>query len=87
MPGDPDRATTIFAALGDEKRLALVGRLCAEGPLSISQLTAGSAVTRQAITKHLTVLAGAGIVTFAGLFIVWRERQLNRMKAVSPPLV
>lgn len=53
----------MFAALGDETRLALVSRLSSEGPLSITRLAAGSRVTRQAITKHLTVLAGAGLVS------------------------
>jgi DNA-binding transcriptional ArsR family regulator len=57
------RTAPIFAALGDETRLELVARLSSEGPLSITRLTAGSAVTRQAITKHLTVLATAGIVS------------------------
>lgn len=52
----------VFAALGDRTRLALVGRLCAGGPLSIARLTAGSALTRQAITKHLNVLASADLV-------------------------
>lgn len=52
----------IFAALGDETRLGLVARLCRGGPQSIARLTAGSAVTRQAITKHLLVLAEAGLV-------------------------
>ncbi len=52
----------VFAALGDETRLALVARLCEGGPRSIARLTAGSAVTRQAVTKHLHVLAGAGLV-------------------------
>jgi DNA-binding transcriptional ArsR family regulator len=52
----------LFAALGDETRLALVARLCSGQPYSISQLTEGSRLTRQAITKHLRVLANAGIV-------------------------
>ena len=52
----------LFAALGDETRLRVVDRLCTGGPMSIAQLTAGSNVTRQAITKHLLVLAGAGLV-------------------------
>jgi predicted transcriptional regulator len=52
----------VFAALGDETRLRLVSRLCSGGPASIARLTAGSSVTRQAITKHLHVLAGAGLV-------------------------
>jgi len=53
----------MFAALGDETRLALVARLSSEGPLSITRLTAGTPVTRQAITKHLNVLATAGLVS------------------------
>ncbi len=56
------RAAPIFAALGDDTRLALVARLCERGPQSITQLTAGAHVTRQAITKHLDVLANAGLV-------------------------
>ncbi len=51
----------VFAALGDETRLRLVARLGSEGPLSIARLTTGTTVTRQAITKHLYVLAGAGL--------------------------
>lgn len=54
-------AAPIFAALGDEMRLRLVARLCADGPQSISRLTAGTSVTRQAVTKHLQVLADAGL--------------------------
>lgn len=52
----------IFAALGDETRLRLVHALSAGGPLSITRLTTGTRVTRQAITKHLHVLAAAGLV-------------------------
>jgi DNA-binding transcriptional ArsR family regulator len=52
----------VFAALGDPTRLSLVRKLCAGSPLSISQLTEGTPVTRQAITKHLRVLEGAGLV-------------------------
>src|SRR5882757_7604131 len=55
-------AAPMFAALGDETRLKLVDRLCSGGPLPITRLTAGSGVTRQAVTKHLTILAGAGLV-------------------------
>jgi DNA-binding transcriptional ArsR family regulator len=56
------RAAPIFAALGDETRLALVGRLCADGPLSTARLAEGAAISRQAIAKHLGVLARAGLV-------------------------
>jgi DNA-binding transcriptional ArsR family regulator len=51
-----------FAALGDATRLSLVAKLCDRRPYSISQLTRGSKLTRQAITKHLRVLESAGIV-------------------------
>jgi DNA-binding transcriptional ArsR family regulator len=55
-------AAPLFAALGDDVRLRLLQRLAAGGPLSITRLTAGTRVTRQAITKHLHVLADAGLV-------------------------
>src|ERR1700730_5848432 len=46
-------AAPVFAALGDPTRLRVVARLCAGGPLSITRLSDGAKVTRQAITKHL----------------------------------
>jgi len=52
----------IFAALGDETRLALITALTAGTPRSIAQLTGGTRMTRQAITKHLRVLEEAGLV-------------------------
>jgi DNA-binding transcriptional ArsR family regulator len=55
-------AAPLFAALGDETRLALVLRLGSGGPHSIAQLAAESPYTRQAITKHLEVLSAAGLV-------------------------
>ncbi len=53
---------SVFAALGDATRLALVAKLCRGEARSISQLTEGSKLTRQAITKHLRVLEKAAIV-------------------------
>ncbi len=53
----------VFAALGDETRLRLVTRLCEEGPLSITRLSAGLPVTRQAVTKHLGVMEEAGLIS------------------------
>jgi DNA-binding transcriptional ArsR family regulator len=53
---------SVFAALGDSTRLSLVARLSRGKPASIAQLTEGSKLTRQAITKHLRVLERAGIV-------------------------
>ena len=43
-------------------RLRLVAVLCVSGAMSITQLTAGTDITRQAVTKHLNVLAAAGLV-------------------------
>jgi DNA-binding transcriptional ArsR family regulator len=68
----------VFAALGDEIRLRLVVRLSDAGPLSITRLTSGSHVTRQAISKHLRVMEQAGLVraTRRGRERIWQlERQ------------
>lgn len=56
------KAVPVFAALGDETRLRVIALLCTGGALSIAQLTAGTDITRQAVTKHLQVLADAGLV-------------------------
>ena len=61
--GDALRApASVFAALGDATRLAVLARLCDGTPLSISRLTLGTDLSRQAVTKHLGVLAKAGVV-------------------------
>jgi DNA-binding transcriptional ArsR family regulator len=52
----------IFAALGDETRLLVLAQLSNGRPQSISRLTSGTNLTRQAVTKHLQVLANAGVV-------------------------
>ena len=72
-----DRSAPIFAALGDPTRLSIVARLSHEGPLSISRLTEGTPVSRQAITKHLHVLATAGLVLDA-------RRGRERVFALEP---
>jgi DNA-binding transcriptional ArsR family regulator len=56
------QSAPVFAALGDERRLGLIAVLYMGGAMSISQLTSGTHITRQAITKHLNVLAAAGLV-------------------------
>jgi DNA-binding transcriptional ArsR family regulator len=52
----------LFAALGDPTRLALLHRLSEEGPASISTLAERFSLTRQGVTKHLQVLAAAGVI-------------------------
>jgi len=56
------RKAPVFAALGDETRLTLLTKLGRGSQLSIARLTKGTRLTRQAITKHLRVLEGAGLV-------------------------
>ena len=77
-PNRLSKVAPVFAALGDETRLRIVARLSGDGPLSIARLTAGGRVTRQAVTKHLQVLAAAGLACSArsGRESVWElERQ------------
>src|SRR5256884_5541168 len=58
-------AVPVFVALGAPIRLRLLGRRAAAGPVSITALSCGSGVTRQAITKHLHTLGAAGLVRHA----------------------
>lgn len=51
----------VFAALGDPHRMMLVSHMSRRGPLSVSNLTSGTTITRQAVTKHLRVLEEAGL--------------------------
>lgn len=53
---------SVFAALGDGTRLSLLTRLSDGRDRSIAALAADTAMTRQAVTKHLRVLEGAGLV-------------------------
>jgi DNA-binding transcriptional ArsR family regulator len=53
--------TPVFAALGDDTRWAVLARL-GEAPASASALARELPVSRQAIVKHLEVLAAAGLV-------------------------
>ena len=64
MPAEARAAdpAPVFAALGDPTRLALLARLSDGQARSIAGLSVGSSLTRQALTKHLRVLEGAGLV-------------------------
>lgn len=77
-------AAPAFAALGEPTRLSLVARLCSEGPLSITRLSEGAGVTRQAVTKHLVALQDAGLVHSArsGRERVWQleTKRLERAR-------
>jgi DNA-binding transcriptional ArsR family regulator len=58
-----EKQAGMFAALGDPTRLSLVVKLNDGRPHSISALTEGTKITRQAVTKHLSVLENVGLVT------------------------
>jgi len=62
MSHNNESLASVFAALGDPTRLKLVALLCAGGAFSISHLTENTDISRQGVTKHLTVLAEAGVV-------------------------
>lgn len=55
-PSSVQAKAAVFAALGDETRLGLLARLCDGSSHSIADLTQGTKLTRQAVTKHLRVL-------------------------------
>jgi DNA-binding transcriptional ArsR family regulator len=76
-------AAVLFAALGDATRLSLLRRLSADGPLSITRLSEGTGVTRQAITKHLHTLGDVGLVRHArrGRERVWELERKRLQKA------
>jgi DNA-binding transcriptional ArsR family regulator len=79
----PKSSAPFFAALGDTTRLRLVTRLCNTGPMSIASLTAGSKVTRQAITKHLRMMEEAGLLlsTRQGRESIWELDQQRIQEA------
>ena len=58
------RNAPIFSALGDPVRLAIVARLCKDGPIPTTELRqCAGGVSRQGLTKHLHVLEEAGLVS------------------------
>lgn len=64
-PGDGElaNAAPAFSALGDPVRLAMVARLCQDGPLPTMALQqCAGALSRQGVTKHLQVLQDVGLV-------------------------
>jgi len=67
MPPDPSDgeaiAEQVFVALADPSRRAILAELAAGGPATATDLADRLPITRQAISKHLTLLAEAGPVT------------------------
>lgn len=64
LPSEPDRSLIpVFAALGDPTRAAIVLRLASEDGLTLTRLAREAPITRQAISRHVAVLADAGLLT------------------------
>lgn len=55
-------ADAVFSALADGTRRDILRAVVDDGPCTATQLAAGRTITRQAVTKHLGVLASAGLV-------------------------
>src|SRR5258707_10518250 len=64
MPDDAEPiAAQGFAALADPTRRAILAALASRGPATATDLAVDLPITRQAIAKHLALLAAAGLVT------------------------
>jgi DNA-binding transcriptional ArsR family regulator len=84
MPTPPDIeavAEEVFTALADPSRRGILAALAAGGPATATDLAARLPITRQAIAKHLTVLAEAGLVEAAP-----GERRRVRYRLRSAPM-
>ena len=55
-------AEQVFTALADPTRRAILAALATQGPATATDLAARLPITRQAIAKHLALLAWAGLV-------------------------
>jgi DNA-binding transcriptional ArsR family regulator len=71
----PDQLSTIFAALADPTRRAILARL-AQGEASVKELAEPFAISPPAVTKHLKVLQRAGLIT-QGRQAQWRPCRLE----------
>ena len=82
MPPDAEAvAEHVFTALADPSRRAILAALAAGGPATATDLADGLPITRQAIAKHLALLAEAGLVTAQP-----GERRRVRYRLQSAPM-
>jgi len=84
MPSPPDIeavAEEVFTALADPTRRAILAALAASGPATATDLAARLPITRQAIAKHLVLLAEAGLVAAEP-----GERRRVRYRLQSAPM-
>ena len=84
MPSPPDIeavAEEVFTALADPSRRAILAALAAGGPATATDLATRLPITRQAIAKHLALLAEAGMVAAEP-----GERRRGRYRLRSAPM-
>ena len=62
--------TDVFKALADESRRSLLDRLFSNNGQTLSELSSGLAMSRQAVSKHLRILEEANLVS-----VQWRGRE------------
>ena len=80
-PDSEATATQVFTAPADPARRAILATLAAEGPATATDLAGRLPITRQAIAKHLALLAEAGLVTAEP-----GERRRVRYRLQSAPM-
>ena len=71
----PDRLSTVFAALADPTRRAILARL-ASGETSVQELAEPFDISLPAVSRHLKVLARAGLIA-RGREAQWRPCRLE----------
>ena len=72
----PDRLSTVFSALSDPTRRAILSRLALKGETSVTALAKPFRMSLPAVSKHLRVLEGAGLIS-RGRDAQWRPARLR----------
>lgn len=72
-----DVLSRTFFALADPTRRAILDRLRTDGPASVTALAEPFALTQRAVSKHIAVLEGAGLVTRSND----AQRRLSHLRA------
>jgi DNA-binding transcriptional ArsR family regulator len=62
MPASSDRTDAVFGALADPTRRSLLAAIADQPSVTATELAAELPITRQAVLKHLTALADAGLL-------------------------
>jgi DNA-binding transcriptional ArsR family regulator len=72
----PDRLSAVFGALSDPTRRAILSRLATHGETSVTALAKPFRMSLPAVSKHLRVLEGAGLIS-RGRDAQWRPARLE----------